>query len=431
MKKRNLFAVVAMFSIFLLGVGAAYAVTGVEDAVPGQDIVIPIICEGYQPNDASGAPTGNPVFGSLNNVWAIAEVGDHDCGMSDSVCVPVDMAGNPKITEPGVTVADVLVYDRLSRERLDQTACWSLHDVISNQCTDLILAMDQEARDSMEVVIGGVTYFVGYVEYLQSDACDTDPDNTLVGWVYITDVAKGFVSGFNAISMENGTGPELEELCADGSCDGEFIGVTASNVYPRYYIMNSDPDTATWWMFLLGRNEYAIEYSLGLVPENNIHRQLGCYFCDENEVCKSNGVPIPYEMNVINVAPRIPGSVWPSTWPISDPAGKRGFAYCTIDEIGSFSGQGSNTIISGTVSFDGVDGTANTDAETYSLFGWSYQKAAPAGATPVDKLAVIHQIHRLYCDGDDGDADELPARFDTGTVASCTITGFIPDSVTP
>ena len=185
---------------------------------------------------------------------------------------------------------------------------------------------------------------------------DEEDTNTLVGWVYITDVANGFVTGFNAISQEGGTGPELEEFCFDGSCDGEYIGVTASNVYPRYYIMNSDDDTATWWMFLLGRNEYAIEYTLGAVPENNIHRTLGCYFCDENELCRSNGVPIPYEFNVIDVATRIPGSVWPSSWPISDPNGKRGFAYCTIDEVGSFSGQGSNTIISGTVSFDGIDG---------------------------------------------------------------------------
>ena len=46
--------------------------------------------------------------------------------------------------------------------------------------------------------------------------------------------------------------------------------------------------------------------------------------------------------------------------------------------------------------------TANTDPETYSLFGWSYQKAVPQGAGAGDKLAVVHPIHRLYCDGDEG-----------------------------
>jgi hypothetical protein len=433
-KIRNLLAVVAMLSVFLIGIGTAYAVTGVEDAVPGQDIVIPIICEGYQPDDAGGNPVGEPIFGSLNNVWAIAEVGDTECDLDDSVCVPVDMDGNQKNNEPGVTLADVITYDRLSIERLDQTVCWSKHDVISNQCTDLIKDMDQQARDAMEVVINNVTYFVGYVEYLQRDSCEFSEgegeSNTLVSWVYLNDVVKGFVSGFDGISMENGTGPELEELCIDGSCSDNFIGVTASHVFPRYYILNSDPDTLTWWIFLLGRNEYAVEYQLGLVNENNIHRSLGCFFCDENENCTSNGVPIPYELNVINVATRIPGSVWPSGWPISDPAGKRGFAYCTIDEIGSFSGQGSNTVISGTLSFDGVDGTSNTLPETYSLFGWSYQRAVPQGASAVDKLAVIHTIHRLYCE-DTPDATELPDRFDEGTVDQCQITGFIPNPINP
>jgi hypothetical protein len=423
-KKRNLFAVVAMFSIFLFGVGAAYAVTGVEDAVPGANIVIPILCEGYQPNNAAGTPVGDPVFGSLNNVWAIAEVGDPDCVMDDSVCVPLDMDGNEKNNEPGVTTAAVLVYDRLSIERLDQRVCWSRHDVISNQCTDLIMAMDQTARDAMEVTINGVIYFAGYVEYLQDDNCESNnsPDNnTLVGWVYLNDVVKGFVTGFNALSIENGLGPELEELCSAGTCINEFIGVTASNIYPRYYVLNSDADTLTWWIFLLGRNEYSIEYALGAIAENNIHRSLGCFFCDENEKCSSNKIDIPYELNIINVAEKIPGSVWPSGWPISDPAGKRGFAYCTIDEQGSFSGAPAITTISGTLSFDGVDVAADTEPETYSLFGWSYQRAVPQGAGATDKLAVMHTIHRTYCEGDELDALELPSRFNDGTVAPCTL----------
>jgi hypothetical protein len=216
----------------------------------------------------------------------------------------------------------------------------------------------------------------------------------------------------------------MEELCTDGSCSNEYIGITAHTVFPRYYILNGDPDTLTWWLVMLGRNEYMVEYQQGFVPENNIKRILDCFFCNENETCSSNKIDIPYEMNVINVATKIPGSVWPSGWPISDPAGKRGFAYCTITEAGSFSGQLDTTEFVGTVSFDGADSSGNTDPETYSFFGWSYQRAVPQGADATDKLAVMHPFHRLYCE-DEGAAGELPDRFDEGTVDTCTASGIL------
>lgn len=453
MKKRNLFAVVAMFSIFLFGIGAAYAITGVDDAVPGQDIVIPIICEGFQPNDPGGNPVGEPVFGTMNTVWAIAETTMSACVLDASVCTPKDMAGVLKTTVPGVAKASVYVYDRLSERKLDLTECWSRRDVISNQCKDMILGMPPADRDAMEVTINNVKYFVGYVEYRQSTACnpafpvDQIPsgsayvENTLVAWVYLNDAPKGFLTGFNGFSIENGIGPNgLTETCLDGSCSGNDIGITARSIFPRYYILNSDMDSYTWWILLLGRNDYQQEYLLGLVPENNIRRELTCYFCDENENCQSNEIPLPHELNIINVAGFIPGSVWPSGWPIADPAGKRGFAYCTIDESGAFTGQLANTVINGTLSFDGVDGAANSLAETYSLFGLSYQRAFPTGGDVNQKLAVVHPIHRLYC-GDiplvapfTGDASELPDRFDdagNNTVAQCSITGPVLLPVAP
>jgi len=371
------------------------------------------------------------------------------------------MAGAYKDNVPGVVVTDVVVYDRLSIPKLDLTECWSKHDVISNQCTDMITAMTANDRDSMEVTINNVPYFVGYVVYSQIGACNplypgtcassTEPGcttsgqqripkgspfvkNSLVPWVYLNDVVKGFATGFNGVSIENGVGKELTENCTAGSCSGLDIGVTAATVFPRYYILNSDPDTFTWWMVLLGRNEYKQEYLNGNVPENNMTRWLNCYFCDENEVCKSNGVPIPYEMNIINVGGYIPGSVWPTGWPITDPSGKRGFAYCDVYEHGGFSGVSGTKTINGTLSFDNPDQTADPDtyAETYSLFAWSYQRAFPVAPLNT-KLAVIHPIHRLYCAGDDttptspvtGNGWELPGRFDAAgnnTVAACSIT---------
>jgi hypothetical protein len=102
-KKRSLLIIVAMLSICLFGIGTAYAVTGVADDVPGQDVVFPIICEG------TVNASGQPVFGSLNTIWAIADKGsegDPTCTVAESVC-------DPRIADPndksgiGVVLTDV------------------------------------------------------------------------------------------------------------------------------------------------------------------------------------------------------------------------------------------------------------------------------------------------------------------------------------
>ncbi|OGW37417.1 MAG: hypothetical protein A2Y97_01785 [Nitrospirae bacterium RBG_13_39_12] len=420
MKKRNLFLVVAMFSIFLFGIGAAYAVTGVGDDVPGQDVVIPIICEGSQPNAPAPPfdPIGLPHFGTLTTIWAIAETSGPSCVSDDSVCTP----RSPSNSGVGVIRTGVVVLDKNSILRLDTTECWSKYDVVSDSCQNLVNQMAGVDRDAMEVMIGGVSYFVGYVVYGQQANCiqGTSPEeaNMLVPWVYLMDTASGFASGFNGVSLENGGGPQLEEMCADGSCDGSFIGVTAAEIYPRYFILNSDPETFNWWILLLGRNAY-----FPCDPITGYGRYLSCYVCNEAEVCASRNICIPDELNIINVgAGAIPGGLFGITVagvPIPN-FPKAGFAHCFIDEAGLIAGQLTPSVIHGTLSFDGTDSDAY--AETYSLFGWAYQRAIPESLGDA-RLSAVHPIHRLYCDGDDGDAVELPNRFDEGTVAPCTRTG--------
>lgn len=408
-----------MLSILLGAFGIAYAIVGVADDVPGTDIVFPIICEGYQPNNPAGTPEGDPVFGSLNTIWAIAETKGATCTSDDSVCAPHE----PSKSKVGVIRADVHVFDKNSVDKYDDTECWSKYDVISNDCQSIVSKMDPVARDSIEVTIEGKTYFVGYITYSQAAACNgelTYGNDSLIPWVYLNDIAKGFAAGYNGFTIENGLGPQLEERCLTGSCAGNYIGITAHDVYPRYYIMNNNADTFTWWIFLLGRNEYAIEANAGNVPANNIFRNLTCFFCDEAENCISNSIRIPDELNIIDVEPKIPGGIYSSgTYP------KAGFAYCTINEAGFFTGQTQQTSIVGTLSFDSLLDT-DTTPETYSLFGLSYQRAKPSTSNAY--ISVVHPIHRTYCSNVN---TELPNRFapDAGaladTVDPCSLTGFV------
>lgn len=329
-KIKGLLNVVALLCVFLIGAGKVHAVLGVADDVPGQDIVFPIICEGH--HNPSG---GGPIFGSLNTIWAIADhvPSAHEL-CPDGVCSPHDGG-------VGVVRATVTVFDRTSVHRFDTAECWSMNDLLSNDCQGLISSMSRRNQEAMEVTIGEITYFAGYVLYHQDAACSGGLQNRFTAWIYLNDIAKGFATGFNGISLENGASPHLQETCNTGSCNGGVV-VEAGILYPRYFLLNGDPDSINWWIFLVGSNLSG--------------RGLSCFFCDEQEHCFSGGLDIPFELNIVDVAGIIPGGLFTSP---SFP--KAGFASCSFGEGGS-------------------------------IFGWSYQRAVPV-SSPV-KISVIHPIHR-------------------------------------
>lgn len=427
MKIRSLLTVVAMLSVFLLGIGTAQAVVGVPDDVPGSDIVIPIICEGHIDLGTCVDPSTDAVFGSLNTLWAIAEtsLGGGDCSILDSVCTPDDGSGI------GVVFANVFTRNWRSGHTLDTTQCWSKQDIISDDCQSMIKKMSCDDADTFEKVINGVTYFVGYTTYVQAAACDTtDTTNRLISWVYLTDNVKGFSTGFNGIEIENGIqiadGNGFGQLAdTDLNNASEAVGHTAHTLYPRIAILNSNVDTFNWWIILAARNQL----NLGGA---DFSRVLSCSWCNEDEFCVSKDVGIPDEMNIINVGSIIPGGVF-SGFP------KFGFAYCVVKESGNMPGQFVKTSITGTLNLsDDID----RDPETYSIWGWSYQRGVTTGLPVNQKLAVAHPIHRTYCgkcqhpdkNGDPVESDcDLPTYFtpngaavEGSTTELCTIKGPTP-----
>lgn len=363
MKIRNLLAVVAVLSLFLFSAGTASAVISVNDHVPGYDVVIPIICEG-QANPPSGAPT----FGTLETLWAIADKN----------------GGTPVFPSLNVVCATVYVYDSRSVLRLDTEYCWTAYDVVTDSCTNLISEMGPSDQAAMQITTSnGRTYFAGYVEVSQDWTSDGGFGNRFTSWVYLTDLPKGFASGMNGISAENGVGPQLGE-------DGGAAAVAAASIYPRMFIMNNRPDTWNWWMLLLGRNQYT-QLSL---PSFN--RYLSCFICNEEEVCRSRNIAIPNELNLINVRDHVPGTLVPGCFggpscPIA------GFGRCDIVEEGDvLLPTLTHVIITGTSNMPLLDPVFGLNP-WYSLYGWSYQRAQESTATL--SWDVMHEIHRVYCSG--------------------------------
>jgi len=375
-KIRNLLAFVAMLSVLLLGIGTVYAVPGINDAVPGQDIVVPIICG----NCGTDTICGNIDDSSgLNTLIAIAEVKGgtpllsgsypkNDNGQTPKVCMHLDIRNRTSCT--------VLTKDH----------CWSPWDIEGFDCK----ALTRFVGSSMDTTIDGVHYNVGYVIYTQTDYSDK-LDNKFIAWEYLVDLTKGFASGFNGLSMENGVGDNLGE-------DAGSSPITAHDFFPRYFINNNDPDSWTWWILLAGRNEVGL-YGNGpscgnTCPSAVLSRSLTGDLCNEAEVCVDFGIEIPYEMNVISVGdiPQL-GEVWP------DPSAQRkGFALVKIVEEGDMT-TGAHITTEGTVN-PSIPICGLNAEEFYSMFGWSQQRAKsndPSSTGFNLSWDVAHEMHRTYC----------------------------------
>lgn len=334
-----------MLSVLLFGIGTAYAIYGVQDDVPGQDVLIPMIC---------GAQSSN----FLNTLWAIFET-----------------KGGAKFPDSDVTVrGHYFVHNVLSVQKADKPVSWTPHDVVVNDCKTVIAAMDPTNRSDMLVEIDGIVYFAGYIRYVQEAAADSTPTNRFVTVAYMLDAPNGFAAGFNPPSIEDGLGPELGE-------SSDAFAVSASDLYPRYNIVNNMDGTFNWWIILLGRNE---------LNNGFIHmiRTLECNFCNEDELCASNHIPIPNELNIINVAHFLPSLH--TKFPLS------GFAYCTIQEVGDFPTLPiTHVVLNGTVS--PPDLFPVSVSNYYSLYAWSYQRATSESLTVTANWDSMNPFHRTYC----------------------------------
>ena len=363
MKKKSLLVIIAVLSVFLVGIGSAHARLSANDYVPGQDVIVPIICEGTL--DAQN----NPIFGGLNTNIAIAETRD---GLA--------------LADPDsayVVIASLTVYDPQSRLVYDDKRKWTKYDVVVDNCQDMVLDAPAAARARMRVDMpkqdgSVINLFVGYAVYRQ----DVTSINRFVPWAYLIDLGKGFASGFNGISVEDGIGLQMGEAGGDRP-------VTMNSIFPRMFLLNGRADTWNWWILLFGRNE------LGLVNpiQYTTYRYLDGYMCDEQELCRSVHIPIPHELNLIDVLTYLPNDIKTACGFPANSCG--GFARLTITESGSE--------LFPAIASISITGTANdklplvSPPEFYSGYGWSYERAADSTASL--SWDVMHEIHRIYCSG--------------------------------
>ncbi len=345
-----------MLGVLLFGYSTSQAVFGVADDVPAKDLVIPFVCQ---------------VGGGLDTLWAIGET-------------------SPDIlAKTSIGNFFVQVYNKDSERVIDFNQPITTSDVVPDSCSSLVSKMSTANKNALRTTIEtngvAVDYYVGYITYVWPVV----DDNRFVAWVYLTDLSKGFASGFNAYGAEG--------FGIDGRFnEDQLTPVTVWGFHPRYYIHNSDADTWTWWMVLAGRNQYGLMDSP--IPGASFIRELTGFICNEDEDCFSISIPIPDEMNIIDVSHNLPAALH-TTFP------KGGLGWFVVYEYGYVANPSTPEIeMIGTI--DPV-WLVQTEGLTgyYSMFGWAYQRAFAPGASL--SWDVIHPMHRTYCDYTNSDFEIL------------------------
>lgn len=236
--KKFLFVVLMLAASLVFYQGTVHAYGGVWDAVPGQDIAIPFFC------DIDGA--------GENTLWAIASL--------SAQAVPY------------------IVYNIHSEPVYDNTEDFTKNDIESDDCLTLAAKMSDD--DRAELTVG--SQYRGYIIYF-------GVGDNLMAWSYMMNTAKGFAAAGIVVEGEGGLDPWLCELNVF-----PYACSTASVIYPRYYIHNSNPDSGTNWIFFVGLNNILLS---GVI-------------CNEDEDCPSGFDEYTDEVGVIKVNSQIPGSLF-------------------------------------------------------------------------------------------------------------------------
>lgn len=360
-----------MLSVLLFGIGTAHAVLGVADDVPANALTLPIIC-------------GKDATNGLNTVFAVAETTCPDPFSDPQISVTDGLAA---------VLGHFSVRNSCSDEVWTFDHYWTCHDIESFNCKSIVADMPATAKTKMEITINSKVYYAGYLilDEISNGGGLVNPD-LFIGWVYLEDLGLGFASGFNAVGLEVNPGTRLEENAGAGP-------ITAHMLFPRYLLLNNQPETYNWWIILAGRNQMGtvtcgatnqITYGPGC-STLSLSRSLSGVICNEEEDCPDLDFGIPRELNIINVADEIPATIH-AGYP------KGGFGIFTIVESGNL---GTASIsITGTRAVNSicvVDGD-----QYYSIFGWSYQREQSGNQNPGLSWDVIHPVHRIYCNTPEG-----------------------------
>ncbi len=305
---------VSLFFLFLFQ-GTASAVLGVDDNVPGQDVLFPVICG---------------VTAPLNTSWAI----------SDVMGGATDLMGN-------AARAEVMLYNTRGNAIFDYIAAWTPYDVVTGNCKSLIQQLSSSSKAAVKKTIDGADYYVGFLAFFQEQNFSEDPSvrDRFTGWITLrkneTDAGLKPFQAEQGLAMSDYNPPYDRHPFAENGSGEVPVPVTAKSLILRFSIDNAA--SKNWWIVLTGVQSSTSPGLTRMVRLNGL-------VCDENENCLSVALPVADLLNFYNVSDYVPAGLFPGGFP------KRGFAKFDL-VVSETDALGHNTIYT---------------PSDISTFAWSY-----------------------------------------------------------
>jgi len=277
---KKFFIALSVLAALMLSVVPSQALIGMPDDTPGNSAVVPFIC------DISGT-TG------LNTLIVFVDV-----GLLDGIDFHYTI----------YTVNSATVYD----DDLGGTA----GDIVATDAFTEIAKMAPAIRSQLEVDLNGDgvnDHYAGYI-YYDSNVIT----NSVVGSMYFVDLANGVAAAANipmkeydaalataAYQAQMAPGADFVELFSPNAMQGAEdlqAGLAAPTdavtfgIYPRFFIQASGD--ATWLIFWKSAN---------VIPGT-----LHVDFYDDDEVDVSSNIPLINELDIIDIEPYLPISIFPA-----------------------------------------------------------------------------------------------------------------------
>lgn len=271
---KKIFTILAVLGALMFMVVPAQALLGMPDDQPGVDF------DWWFLYGVPGLSTTN----TLLTVWNV-EDGN----------VTFDYTIKTKQSE---TVGDG--QEKLTGYDMDSwTANYFIDLMADNEALKLLIDLDGDGTND---------HYFGYINF-----ANTGNINAILGHTMIADIAGGMFSLTNLVVREysNGTGVYAGILDGAGrelfsanalanaksaQVDGGPVTPTSFSLYPRYYVNSSSA------------NSYLIIWT-----DDNYGLSLHVDWYDNDETAWSSGLPIPYELNIIDLDDGyIPKALWPA-----------------------------------------------------------------------------------------------------------------------
>jgi hypothetical protein len=333
---KKFFIALSVLAALMLTVIPSQALIGMPDDMPGNDAVVPFICD---------IDLANP---GLNTLIVF----------TDTIVGGVDLDFHYTIH----TVRSVTVYD----DDLTDTD----NDVVPTDAFTEVGKIAPAIRDQLAVDIDGDGVNDHYAGYIYYNNVAPINNNAIVGQFYFVDLLNGIAASNNIpmkefhnalpVGFQAPMAPNNIELFSADALKGAmdlqngfaFANANTFGLFPRYYIQESGD--ATWLIFWKSANT---------IP-GTLH--IDFYDADENDV--SSNIPLDDELTIIDVEPYLPLGLF-----AADAYPKEGWINMAWTLIGATA----------------ADTAALRNLE---ILGWSYQQAtAGAGA---ENWTVLGSIWR-------------------------------------